>query len=69
MTLLVDFLSRDCKENMHEKCCGSWCGLNIHISCNCVCHSKKLGGLAEVVEPEANTTNKMKPSTEVPEDG
>jgi hypothetical protein len=56
MTLLIDFCSKDCKENMHEKCCGSWYGLNTSIICNCMCHSKKLSGLAEVVEPEANTT-------------
>jgi hypothetical protein len=68
MTLLIDFCSKDCKEKMHQECCGSWSGLNTNIICNCVCHSKKLGGLAEVVEPEANATNKIEPSKEVTKD-
>jgi hypothetical protein len=64
MTLLIDFCNKDCKENMHEKCYGSWYGLNTGIICNCMCHSKKLSGLVEVVEPEANTTSKTQPSKE-----
>jgi hypothetical protein len=64
MTLLIDFLSRDCKMNMHERCYGLWYGLKTNIICNCTCHNKK-SGLAKVMEPEANTTNKIRPSKEV----
>lgn len=64
MTLLIDFCSKDCKENTHEKCCGSWFGFNTGVICNCVCHGKKLSGLAEVVEPEANATNNKQSSME-----
>jgi hypothetical protein len=35
------------------------------VICSCACHSKKLGRLAEVVEPEANATTNNQPSMEI----
>lgn len=62
---IIDFVSSCCKHNIHEKCHGKWQGLGFDFNCNCMCHNKKLSGLAEVVEPEANTTNTTQPPKEV----
>jgi hypothetical protein len=51
----IDFLSRDCKGNLHESCHGKWCGLSFEIYCYCDCHKNK--ALAEVAQPRANATN------------
>jgi hypothetical protein len=34
---LLDFLSKDCKNNNHRYCDGKWQGLGIEVICNCTC--------------------------------
>jgi len=48
----IDFLSRECKSHLHERCYGKWCGLSFEIYCYCDCHKNK--ALAQVGEPGAN---------------
>ena len=36
-----NFLSRNCRTFNHVDCCGAWCGLGLHVICNCLCHDKK----------------------------
>src|SRR5215212_962465 len=37
----IDFLSKRCKDNEHQKCYGNWVGLGIRVDCNCLCHHNK----------------------------
>ena len=39
----IDFLSRDCRINLHKSCHGKWCGLGFKVNCFCTCHNKKSG--------------------------
>jgi hypothetical protein len=40
-TLVADFVSRDCKSNLHQNCHGKWKGLGFEVICKCQCHNKK----------------------------
>jgi hypothetical protein len=52
---IVDFLSRECKNDIHSKCQGRWQGLGLEIICSCECHKKKeQQALAEVGRPVSN---------------
>jgi Zn ribbon nucleic-acid-binding protein len=53
---LVDFLSKDCRNNNHVDCYGKWQGLGIEAICCCKCgHNKKEKALELLVgEPAAN---------------
>jgi hypothetical protein len=55
---IIDFISRDCRNTIHQNCCGLWRGLGFEILCYCKCHKKKeqQQALAEVVGPETNAT-------------
>jgi hypothetical protein len=41
MSCDIDFGSKQCKNNQHDSCYGSWTGLGFHILCNCICHKIK----------------------------
>ena len=43
-TNLVDFLGKECKNLLHEKCCSVWKGFGFEIICNCECHNKTVLG-------------------------
>jgi hypothetical protein len=66
---IIDFISRDCRNTIHQNCCGIWRGLGFEILCYCKCHKKKeqQQALAEVVGPETNAIEN-KPSLEVKQD-
>ena len=37
---LVDFLGKECKNLLHDKCCSVWKGYGFQVVCNCECHRK-----------------------------
>jgi hypothetical protein len=43
MTLVetIKFLNRDCKNQKHFLCTGSWHGFDFAFNCECQCHEKK----------------------------
>jgi hypothetical protein len=44
--IIIEYRSKDCKDNKHNKCAGKWTGLGIQVVCNCPCyHNKKEGSL------------------------
>jgi hypothetical protein len=55
---IVDFLSRECKNDLHSKCQGQWQGLGLNIICRCDCNHKKKEqqALAEVEDPYLTPT-------------
>ena len=44
-----DFLSRDCKSQLHESCHGKWEGLGFEIICSCKCGHGKNGQALDLV--------------------
>jgi|RhiMethySRZTD1v2_1073278.scaffolds.fasta_scaffold4460602_2 hypothetical protein len=42
MSLSLDFISKECKNNNHSLCKYLWEGLGFQIVCNCECHDKKI---------------------------
>jgi hypothetical protein len=56
ISTIIDFLSRDCKSQLHESCHSKWEGLGFEIICSCKCHvSKKIVVLDEAPQSAANT--------------
>ena len=54
---LLEFLSKQCKNDTHNDCCGIWQGLGLEVLCDCKCHKKKeQEALAEVGGPVSNAT-------------
>lgn len=55
---VLDFLSKQCKNNKHCECAGKWNGLGIEALCYCNCHKEqeeeKQQAIAWVLEPLAN---------------
>jgi hypothetical protein len=53
---IINFISRDCKNTIHQNCCGMWQGLGFEVLCDCKCHKKKeqQQALAEVGGPTSN---------------
>jgi len=43
MTIMevINFLNKDCKNQKHFLCTGSWQGFNFVFYCECECHIKK----------------------------
>ena len=37
---LLEFCSKNCKNNSHSICIGHWEGLGFKVKCNCDCHRK-----------------------------
>ncbi len=63
-TIVADFVSRDCKSNLHQNCHGKWKGLGFEVICRCLCsHDKKEMALGLVGEPVANTIHEIQPSS------
>jgi hypothetical protein len=55
--MAIDFVSKQCKENIHSECSGRWVGLGFEFICSCECEHNKNGRVLERVEgPRANTT-------------
>jgi len=56
-SIVVDFISKQCKDNLHSECGSRWVGLGLEIICSCECKHKKNGLVLDSVEgPRANTT-------------
>jgi hypothetical protein len=64
-TAVIDFVSRECKHGIHQRCCGKWEGLGFEIICSCKCgHKKTALALTEVEGPLANAYESIRqPST------
>lgn len=56
--LLLDFLSKSCKANIHSVCAGRWQGIGLEVYCSCECHGKQEKVLNLVAGPVANTLQK-----------
>jgi hypothetical protein len=64
--VVIDFLSKDCKDKKHKECAGKWRGLGMEVICNCPCyHDKKEGSLgrfgtaAQTPLPQQSALNRM----------
>jgi hypothetical protein len=52
---IIDFTSKQCKDNLHGQCGGRWKGLGFEIICGCKCnHNKNNQALDRVEGPRAN---------------
>jgi hypothetical protein len=40
---VIEFISRPCKNNLHQTCDGKWQGLGFEIICSCKCGHKREG--------------------------
>lgn len=40
--ILIDFKSKQCRENQHTVCSNKWNGFGFEVVCNCSCHKKEL---------------------------
>jgi hypothetical protein len=58
---IVEFRSRDCKNNNHQNCADSWNGFGFEVYCSCYCHHKKEEELESVGGPVANTIHDVQP--------
>ena len=38
---VLQFTSKDCRNEIHSKCHSSWTGLGFNIICGCICHGQK----------------------------
>lgn len=38
---VLQFTSKDCKNEVHSKCHSSWTGLGFNIICGCICHGQR----------------------------
>jgi hypothetical protein len=57
---ISDFLSRECKSQLHESCHGKWEGLGFEIICSCKCgHSQNGQALELVGGPGANAIHNV----------
>jgi hypothetical protein len=57
---IIDFLSRDCKNQLHKSCHGEWSGLGFEIICSCKCGHGKNGRALDLVEgPAANAIHNI----------
>jgi hypothetical protein len=39
-SIIISFLNRECKKNMHSCCRAKWDGLGFSVECSCTCHYK-----------------------------
>ena len=63
--LLLDFLSKSCKANIHRVCAGRWQGIGLEVYCYCCCHINKEKDVLEVSQSTANTVHHLSPSRRV----
>jgi hypothetical protein len=65
ISTIIDFLSRDCKSQIHESCDGKWKGLGFEIICSCKCGHGKNGQALDLVEgPAANAIDNVQSNSE-----
>ena len=38
--ILIDFKSKQCKDDQHSICSNKWNGFGFEVICNCSCHKK-----------------------------
>ncbi len=68
---VINFLSKECKDKEHQKCCGKWIGLGFQVDCNCLCHynnkkiDNKSGDFRETVIKSNSNSNKSKIQAQV----
>ena len=53
---LLEFCSKNCKNNSHNLCIGNWEGLGFKVQCNCECHKKVVLGRDESLPNTINLT-------------
>src|SRR6478672_12944435 len=53
---VIDFLSKDCKNKVHQNCYGIWTGLGFKVNCCCLCH-KNSSDLNEQKEEDTQNFN------------
>jgi hypothetical protein len=54
-TMVIDFISKQCKDDRHCECSGRWEGLGFEIICTCKCkHDKNSQALESVAQPVSN---------------
>ncbi len=41
-TIVIDFTSKQCKQEQHKECSDNWNGFGFEIICICKCHKKEL---------------------------
>lgn len=59
---VIDFISKQCKDDRHCECSGRWEGLGFEIICACKCkHDKNSQALEQVEEPFSNTNYSTPP--------
>jgi hypothetical protein len=60
--MVIDFISKQCKDNLHSECSGRWEGLGFEIICACKCkHDKNSQALESVLQPLSNTKHSTPP--------
>jgi hypothetical protein len=59
---VVEFRSKDCKNNNHQNCAGSWNGFGFEFYCSCNCHHKKEEALESVGGPVASAIHEVQSS-------
>lgn len=59
---VIDFISKQCRNDLHYECNGRWKGLGYEIICCCTCnHYKNRQALEQVEEPFSNTNHTVQP--------
>ena len=53
----LDFSSRFCRSDDHDKCLNKWQGLGFNVICKCGCHKEKNGVLARSGKLSNTTTH------------
>jgi hypothetical protein len=57
---LVDFLGKECKNLLHDKCCSVWKGYGFQVVCNCECHKKQVLGRVENLSNTCNSPERWR---------
>jgi hypothetical protein len=58
---IVEFRSKDCKNNNHQNCASGWNGFGFEFYCSCYCHHKKEEALVSVGGPVTNALHDVQP--------
>jgi len=67
-TTIIDFTSKQCKQDQHQKCSNNWNGLGFEIICRCVCHNKKYTVLERSGKSSNTTTHHILSLEEIKHD-
>jgi hypothetical protein len=59
---IVEFRNKDCKNNNHQNCAGSWNGFGFEVYCSCYCHHKKEEVLESVGGPVVDAIHEVQSS-------